>query len=608
MTDTPTTETPSAPPKKKRRVPWGLLVMLLIVGAGFFSCVVGLVRRMPEPVEPRTVIELDLEQPLAETAAGDPLSLALQPRAPTVREVVNALERAQRDENVVGVVARVGAGGHGLAISQEVRDAVSRFRESGRFAVAWSETLGEGVPGNGGYYLASAFQEVWLQPSGDVNLIGLSAEVPFFAGALEKLEVEPVFSARGEYKTFKNQFTETGFTEPHRESLGRVMTSQQEQLVAGIAEGRGLERPAVEALLARGPFSAQEALAERLVDKLGYRADVMDRLDELAQGRAVRLFPDAYLARASKPADADDTIALIYATGPVVRGVGGFDPLSGGTSLGADDVRLALQAAVNDESVRAIVFRVDSPGGSYVASDAIRREILRAQQRKKPVVASMGNIAGSGGYFIAMDADRLFAQPGTITGSIGVVSGKLLLTGLFEKLGISFGRIETAPRAGMYSAFRHFSEEERTAWERTLDRIYADFVDKAAEARSLPREQLEQLARGRIWTGADAKERGLVDELGGLYEAIRAAKDLAGIQAEAPVTVRVYPRQKEPLEQLLGLLEQGRRENSDELGATVGSLDLRHLRALFRALTRAPAASGAGPTEVPMSLREPGGL
>lgn len=601
-------DSPNGAPKKKRRVPWGLIVMLVIVGAGFFSCLITIVGRGPPPVEPRTVLELDLEQPLVETASGDPLSLALEPAAPTVRDVVYALDRASRDKNVVGVVARVGAGGHGLAMAQEVRDAVRRFRASGRFAVAFSETFGEGVPGNGGYYLATSFEEIWLQPSGDVNLIGLAAEVPFFVGALQKLDVEPVFSARGEYKSFKNQFTESGFTEAHEESLGRVVTSQQEQIIVGIAEGRGLEQPAVEGLLARGPFSAAEALQEKLVDKLGYRADVLSRLDELAGGQAKRLFPAAYLQRAEAADEGKGTIALLYATGPVVRGAGGFDPLSGGQSLGSDDLRRALHAAVRDDDVRAIVLRIDSPGGSYIASDAIRQEVLRAQERKKPVVASMGNVAGSGGYFIAMDADRIVAQPGTITGSIGVVSGKLLVGGLFEKLGVSFGRIEAAPRAGMYSALRPFSDEERQEWEQNLDRIYADFVDKAAEARSMPRDQLEQVARGRIWTGADAKARGLVDDLGGLHEAVLAAKKLADIDMSAPVQVRVYPPEKEPLEALLSVLQQRRRENSDQLGGASSALDLRNLKALWVALSRLPGGGGAGPLVVPAALQDPGGL
>jgi protease-4 len=254
------------------------------------------------------------------------------------------------------------------------------------------------------------------------------------------------------------------------------------------------------------------------------------------------------------------------------------------------------------------VLRVDSPGGSYIASDSIRGELLRAQERKIPVVVSMGNVAASGGYFIAMDADRLIAQPGTITGSIGVVSGKLLIGGLFEKLGVSFGRIEAAPRAGMYSAFRAFTDEERQAWEQNLDRIYQDFVGKAAEARGLPRDQLEQVARGRIWTGADAKERGLVDELGGLHEAVLAAKQLAKIDATAPVTLRVYPREKEPIERLLALLGEGRRENSDDLGAPAASLDLRRAKALWRALEQVQGDVAGAPLELPPALRHPGEL
>jgi protease-4 len=606
--DTPAEpEAAQKPASKKRRVPWGLFILLGFVLGGFGSCVFAIIGGLPKPVEERTVLELDLSRPVTETRSASALSLSsLGPGKPVLRDFVDALDRARSDEKVVGVVAQVGAGGHGFAVTQELRDAITRFRASGRFAIAWADSLGEGMPGHGGHLLASAFDEIWLQPSGRLALTGLSAETPFLRGALEKLGVEPEFSSRHEYKTYKNLYTETGFTEAHRESLGRLLSSWTEQLVAGIAQGRGMEPARAAELLGRGPYTAAEAKAAGLVDELGYRDEVLARVDEKAGGSARRLYPKVYLERAGRPHDEGTTVALIYGVGGVARR-GGYDPLSGSSSMSAEDVSRAFRRAIDDDEVKAIVFRIDSPGGSYVASDTIGREVRRAKAAGKKVVATMGNVAGSGGYFVAMEADRIVAQPGTLTGSIGVVAGKFILRGLLDKLGVGMELLDVGENAGLWAISRGMDEGERARFEQGLDHIYADFVGKAAAARGMQPEELEPLARGRVWTGSDAHARKLIDDVGGLDVALKHARELLQLPETAPLKLVPFPKEREPLEALLASLGEGGRENSDDPGPSgemrPGSL-LRLARALY-ALDIKPRGAAA---VVPPYVQLLGGL
>lgn len=601
--ETPPAEPPAAKPAGKKKRSWGLWIAGGIVLVGMGSCLTSIFGALPPPVEDLTVLELDLRGPLPERASSSPLDLAFRGTGPTLRDVTDALDRAASDGRVAGVVARLGAGGLGLATTQELRDAVARFRASGKPALAWADSFGGIVPGNGGYYLATAFDEVWLSPVGEVGLVGLSAEVPFLAGALEKLGVTPELEARHEHKTYKNLFTETGLTEPHREQLTAILRSQQAQLIAGVAAGRGLAPEKVSALLAEAPFPAERAKELGLVDRVGYRDEVLARVDERVGGEGKRLFPRPYLERASRPHETGPVVALIYASG-TVQTSGTVSPLTGGEVLASDVVSRHLRAAVADDEVRAILLRVDSPGGSHIASDVLRREIERARAAGKPVVVSMGNVAGSGGYMIAMAADRIVAQPGTLTGSIGVVGGKLVPKELFDKLGITFEQIELAPRAGMASVARGFDEDERVAFEASLDRIYADFVAKAAAARGVAVAELEPYARGRVWTGAAAKERGLVDELGGVHAALGLVRELAGLAPDADVELRLLPRKREPVQALLAALDNRGRENSDSASAVVPLPDLPWLSAV-RALG---VTARAGVLEMPAFVRVLEGL
>jgi protease-4 len=521
-----------------------LVIAGLIIAAG----VAAITMTSKGGVSKTTVLEIDFEQLIVEHVREEPFSKLLYGKQLTTRDVVDALAKASEDERVVGLVARVGTGPMGMAQIQEIRDAVIRFRESGKTAVAFAETFGEVGPGNGAYYLATAFDEVYLQPSGDIGLTGLMYESPFISGTLEKLGLKPRMDHRHEYKNAMNLYTETEFTEAHREAMQTLVDSQFGQMVRGIAEGRELGDDDVRALIDRGPYLGQEAVDAGLVDELLYRDQVYDLMRQKAGDRAGFLFLSKYLSRAGRPNTRGETVALIYGVGAVTRGTSEFDPLFGEGTMGSDTVTAAFREAIRDDDVTAIVFRVDSPGGSYVASDAIWRETVRARDAGKPVIVTMGNVAGSGGYFVSMSADKIIAQPGTITASIGVLGGKLLTSGLWEKLGLSWDEVHTSTNSTMWTGTRDYSDSEWERFQAWLDRVYDDFTSKVAAGREMETEAVLEIAKGRIWTGEDALRIGLVDELGGFDEAYRAAREAVGLEPDDDIRVRVYPRPKTAFE------------------------------------------------------------
>ena len=496
----------------------------------------GLVRESTKPI----LLEIDLTHPLIEVEPDDPIAKFRTRGKPRLRPLLRALHEAGDDERVGGVVARIG-GGVTLAQAQEIRAGVAAFRTTGKPAVAWAETFGEAGPGTIAYFLATAFGEIWLQPSGDVNLLGISAEVQFVRGLLDKLGVEPQMHQRYEYKNAADRMTRTEMTDAHREAIGRLTESSWEQVVQGIADARSLTVGEVRAAADRAPLLAAQGLDTRLVDKLGYRDEVYAAVRR-AIGSDVRLIfadkwtrheaPVARVVRKVKEKRAPG-VAVVDGYGGVVMGRSRRTPLMGQV-MGSDTVSAAIRAAVNDDRAKAIVFRVDSPGGSYVASDTIWREVVCARAAGKPVVVSMGSVAGSGGYFVACPADVIVAQPGTITGSIGVFGGKAVVSGLTDKLGLRYDSVQQGRQALMYSTHRPFDDVELERLDAFLDHVYNDFTAKVADGRSMTRDAVHEVAKGRVWTGADAANIGLVDTLGGLRDAVRVARERAGLPTDAP--------------------------------------------------------------------------
>ena len=521
----------------------------------------GLIRRVDTArhhgVPKGCILELDLQSVPPETAGFDPLKLLTGAGRPMLlRDAITAIHRAAEDDRVAGMIARVQLSAAPPAAVQELRAAISAFTAA-KPSLAWAETF----PGTMSYYLASAFGEVWMQPSGTVGLIGFATNALFLRDALDKAGIEAQFVARGEYKSAANLFTQDRYTEAHREADTRLVDSLHAQVWQGVAESRGLETTALDALADRAPLLRDDAVGGGLIDRIGFRDEAYRRIAELSGAEATtaadadpdsdqappRLFLSRYAqtrkqgptlpGRSQKP-----TIAVVTVAGPIVSGRGGPQafPLSR-SSAGADTIAAALREAAADDDVKAVVVRVESPGGSVNGSETIWREVCRIRAAGKPVVASMGAVAASGGYYVSMSADAIVASPGTITGSIGVVTGKLVTRELKERLGVGSDSVRTNANADAWSGNSPFTPEQHALVEAEADLFYDDFVNRVAQARGLTVEQVEEVARGRVWTGVDALERGLVDELGGLRTAVRRAKVLAGLDADAEVLLAGYP-------------------------------------------------------------------
>jgi protease IV len=537
-------------------------IVVAIMASVMLAVGVGIVLWWIKAGVPDTMIlEVNFDRKHMETVPDDPIARLFSAEAVIVRDVVEALERAAHDHRVKALVARVGEADSSLAQVQEIRDAVLAFRRNGKPAIAYAETFGEFGPGNRAYYLATAFDTIYLHPSGDVGVTGLIAESPFLGGTLEKLDLTPRLDHREEYKTAVNLFTERQYTEPHKEATLRVIESQFSQIVRGTAEARGLAEPAVQALIDRGPLSGRQALEAKLVDGLLYRdqvyADVKDKVGEDATVLPLL----TYLGRAGRPHTQGASIALIYGVGGITRGKSRSSPLSQSPSMGSDTITAAFRRAIEAKDVKAILFRVDSPGGSYVASDAIWRETVRARQAGKPVIISMGSAAASGGYFIAMAADKIVAQPATLTGSIGVIAGKMLTASLWDKVGVTWDNVHTSANATFWSNLHDYTPQQWAQFQDWLDHIYADFTTKVAEGRNLPQAKVLEVAKGRVWTGEDAKAHGLVDALGGFPVALRLAKEAAGIPPEVGVRLKIFPPRKTLYQVLLQQLVGGGEES-----------------------------------------------
>ncbi|AFS16378.1 MULTISPECIES: signal peptide peptidase SppA [Mycobacterium] len=501
------------------------------------------------------VLELDLRSMPPETSGFDPLAMITGGSRPvSLRDTVSAIYRAAEDPRVAGLIARVQLTASPSAAVQELREAIVAFTAA-KPSLAWAETY----PGTLSYYLASAFGEVWMQPAGSVGLIGFASNATFLRDAFDKAGIEAEVVARGEYKSAANRFTEHGFTEAHREAVTRMLESIREQVWEAVGTSRKLDAAALDALADRAPLLREEAVSSGLVDRIGFRDEAYDRIAELVGVKDVseenappRLYLSRYAGAARSrlipPAPSvpgrrtKPTVAVINVDGTIVDGRGGPQFLPFGTStVGSDTIAPALREAAADDSVSAIVVRVNSPGGSVTASETLWREVKKARKRGKPVVASMGSVAASGGYYIAVAADAVVASPATITGSIGVLTGKLVIRDLLGRLGVGSDTVRTNANADAWAIDTPFTPEQRAHREAEADLLYADFVARVADGRNLTKDAVDRVARGRVWTGADALERGLVDELGGFRTALRRAKILAGLDEDADVRIVTYP-------------------------------------------------------------------
>jgi protease-4 len=526
--------------------------LLALVGIGVVAlAVVGFffLDRLGRPdikVPDQAVLTIDLGEGLAK----DHVRLPFAPIGkPTIEDIVLGLQAAATDGRVKGVMLKVGRGPLDIAEAQEIRDAVTAFHASSKPIHAFAESFGEAGDGTLHYYAASSADRIFLQPSGEVGLMGFMLEQPFLRDALHWLGVEPRVSKRKEFKGAPDLFTETSMPAPLRQNLQQLSDSWLTQVVNGIAADRKKDAGAVRQWIDNAPWSATEAKNQGMVDELAYW-DQAAAVTYGVLGDEASLDIQDYAAQIPEPSASAPRIGIIRGNGPVTLGDSGADPFSRSNNLSSDTIGRAFGDAINDR-VRAIIFRIDSPGGSYVAADSIWREVARARELGIPVIASFGGEAASGGYFIAAPATKIVSQPGTVTGSIGVFAGKPVLTELWNNLNIHFDGVQSGAAAGTDSVNRDYSPEAWNRLERRLDEIYGDFTGKVASGRKLAPDKVEAAAKGQIWTGADAQARGLVDELGGLATAIKLAKQETKIAQETTVTLVSYPSQEERWESLI---------------------------------------------------------
>ena len=482
----------------------------------------------------------------------------------TLRGLFKKLDTLKNDDEVAGIIFKIGNIGIGWASLQEVRNKLDELRDAKKDMIGYLES-----GGNAEYLLATTMDQIVLMPTGNLNLTGLRSEILFYKGLLEKLDIEADMVAMGKFKSGIEPYTRDSMSDAFRESMTGLLSDLYAQMLEKIADGRdGITTELASELIDRGPFTAKEAHESKLVDTLQYYDELLDAIKEKPDAVLIeqddkkkRKMPNMnsfagmmqLLSMFSPPQrakarPADNQLALIYASGPILPD---FDsPFATMSMITPKVLKKAFQKARSDDAVKAVVLRVDSPGGSAIASDLIWREVMLTQ-REKPVIVSMANMAASGGYYISMAAGTIVAQPGTLTGSIGVYGGKLNLKGLYNKVGLTKEIIAHGQNATLYSDYGGFSPTERERVEKMMKTVYEEFVSKAALGRKKTFDEIDAVAQGRVWTGKQAKELGLVDEIGGLDTALSIAKKKAGFTDEDRFDIIVLPEQKPFFEQFL---------------------------------------------------------
>lgn len=530
---------------KRLAVVLGVLVAL----AGISAAVGILMARSGSGLGGPVVLVWRVSGPLPERAPAPLLPLPGYEEPASIATLHRAFAAARTDPRVRGIAVSIEDTWFGLAKAQELRRQLESLRAAGKFARCFLETAGEGYNGTLAYYLASACDRIELAPTGELNLLGLYANSTFVRGTLDKLKIEPVFLQVGAYKSATETFTETERSPAAEEAVGALLDSNYQQLVGDLARARKLEPAALRAIIDRAPHGAARSLELKLVDAVGYADAFRDGIEELVGAEPAFVPILDYRPRRLR---SGRTVAIFSAEGTILRGAGGVEPWSDEVFLGSRDLARELGALREDDGIAAVVLRIDSPGGSALASDLMLHEVERLRA-VKPVVVSMSDVAASGGYYIAARANKIVAEPSTITGSIGVFAGKLA-TRRFQQelLGISHDAALRGARADLYSSLDPFTADQSAVFAERMRSTYDTFVGHVAAGRGLEPAAVEKVAAGRVWTGADALRVGLVDELGGLDRALELAAEAAGIEAGTPYRVAYFPKPPGLLDALRG--------------------------------------------------------
>ncbi len=508
-----------------------------------------------EPTPSNTVLELDLREGVTDQAPTNPFAM-LGGGGLSTMQIVDTLAQAEDDRRVKALLIRLPEAGITPAAADEIRQAVRRFRRSGKVVIAHAQGFQPVGTAVSSYMLGASASELWMQNTSSFQLAGFSAESIFLGRAFEKYGVNAQFEQRYEYKNAVNELTESDYTPAHREAMAAWMTSIYTSALANAAQDRKVTPQALRAAIEAGPHSSAEALQRRLIDKIGQVEEAEAEAKRRAgRGAEIMEFSKYASSRGQRLGTGRNAIAIVGGEGAIMTGTGeGADPFGGGSSILSDDVAGAIYDAIEDDAVKAIVFRVSSPGGSPDASEQILAAVRAARAAGKPVVVSMGDYAASGGYWISSEADWIVAQPSTLTGSIGVYGGKLVLADALGRFGIDLRNLAVGGEyADAFSPSQPFDPADRAAFAASIDRTYDQFVERVARGRKLPPARVREIARGRVWTGAQAKALGLVDQLGGLEEAIAKARQLARIPADESIRFKRYPEAKSPFAALSDL-------------------------------------------------------
>jgi protease-4 len=527
-------------------------LLIFVIGVPFVLISMAVSAAGPEPVPARSVLQLDLRDPLTDQSPHNPLA-GLARNSTSVMSIVTALRRAEEDDRVKGLFVRLPEGGLEPGLADEIRGAIKHFRASGKPVVAHSQGLYPSGVVSASYMVGASSGELWMQPGASLQVTGLASEDLFFKRFFDKYGVVPQYEQRREYKNAVNGYLYSDYTPAHREAALSWMGSVYGSELAAAAADRKQDPATLRTSLEAGPYVAEDALRLKLVDKVGQvREASQSLLDRAGDGAQLMDFDDYAdglrpLARRGAP-----TVAVIEAEGAILTGKsGGGNPFTGGSGIYSDELAGSILKAAKNDDVKAIVLRVNSPGGSDTASEQILDAIRAAKARKKPVVVSMGTYAASGGYWISSEASAIVAQPTTLTGSIGVFGGKFAVGEALSRFGVDVRPIGVgSDYAGAFSLGQPWTPAQRAAFSGWMDRIYANFIARVAKGRNLSPERVGEIARGRVWTGIQAKQLGLVDQLGGFYDAVDKAKDMAGLAGE------VNLRRMSPTESALEALQK----------------------------------------------------
>ncbi len=508
-------------------------------------------------VPAKTILSLDFNLSYAEMRQDDLFAEFTNQSVYSVFDLVRAINVAATDNRVKAIVANLNETNLGLAQIQDISEALRYFESKGKKTYVFSSGMGSFGQGTKEYYLATLFDEIWLQPHADIGMTGINIETPFFKNIFEKVGIEPEFYTRYEYKTAVASLLNADFTPTYKEELEKLGGGLYQELVKGIAFHRGLEDSSVENDINQAPVFASTALEDRLIDKIGYRHELQQMLQKEYDNAEFYDMTD-YMAHILD-SDSEDfpQIAFMVLEGVIESGESSNNPLNDAI-IGSETVLKQIEELKKQKNLKGLVVRINSPGGSYTASDEIRAALLGLKAEKNiPIVISMSDYAASGGYFVSLAGDCILADPATITGSIGVLGGKMVVKSLMDKLDINWGEIKFGENAGILSMNHKFSQSEREVFEKSLDEVYHDFTSKVSEVRKIDAAEMDQIARGRIWLGRNAVDVKLIDELGGLQKAILKAKELADIAPNKPFALQYYPKRETFQEKLTKFIESG---------------------------------------------------